>query len=58
MITGNMAGKTAYQRVQELRKRHARLGLIRVELYAHPEDQASIKRYAQQLRAKREKQKA
>jgi hypothetical protein len=37
------------QRVASLRQRRASHGLVRLELYVHPDDRAAIKALAQQL---------
>ena len=37
------------QRVAALRQRRASQGLVRLELYVHPDDRAAIKALAQQL---------
>lgn len=47
--------KTPTQRVQALRQRRADLGLVRLDLYAHPDDHPAIKALAEKLQAKREK---
>ena len=43
-----MTPKTT-QRVAALRQRRASQGLVRLELYVHPDDRAAIKALAQQL---------
>jgi hypothetical protein len=50
-----MTPKTNTERVQALRARREALGLTRLELYAHPEDHASIKALAAKLQRKRMK---
>lgn len=49
------AAKTATQRVNEARARRAAAGLVRLELWIHPDDRAAIKLYAARLAAKRGK---
>jgi hypothetical protein len=44
---------TSTARVQALRDRRTSLGLIRLELYAHPADHAAIKALAAKLTKKR-----
>lgn len=40
------AAMTNTERVAALRQRRAELGLVRVDLYAHPDDHPAIKAYA------------
>jgi hypothetical protein len=41
--------KPTAQRVASLRQRRASQGLVRLEIYVHPDDRAAIKALAQQL---------
>lgn len=50
-----MNAKTVSERVQALRQRREKLGLTRLELYAHPDDHAAIKKKAEQLQQRRER---
>ena len=49
------AAKTSAQRMNETRDRRAALGLVRLELYAHPDDHEAIKAHAAKLQRKRAK---
>jgi hypothetical protein len=49
------AAKTGTERMREMRQRREALGLVRLELYAHPGDHAAIKALAAKLQGKREK---
>ena len=51
-----MTAKTPTARVAELRARRQAAGLVRLELYAHPEDHPPIKELAEKLQRKREKE--
>jgi hypothetical protein len=51
-----MNAKTTAERVQALRQRRVDQGLVRLELYAHPDDHAAIKALAERLQRKRLKQ--
>ena len=44
---------TATQRVAALRQRRAEQGLVRLELYVHPDDHAAVKAVAQALTQRR-----
>lgn len=44
--------KTTAQRVEAMRQRRAALGLVRLELYARPEDFKAIKALASKLQRK------
>ena len=44
---------TATQRVAALRQRRAEQGLVRLELYLHPDDHAAVKAVAQALTQQR-----
>ena len=44
---------TATQRVAALRQRRAEQGLVRLELYVHPDDRAAVKSVAQALTQQR-----
>lgn len=44
---------TATQRVAALRQRRAEQGLVRLELYVHPDDHAAVKAVAQALAKQR-----
>lgn len=46
--------KTTAQRVQALRQRRDALGLVRLELYAHPDDWTQIKALAEKLQKVRD----
>lgn len=50
-----MIAKTTGQRVLELRQRRASLGLIRLEIYVHPDDHEAVKGYAAKLQRGRSK---
>lgn len=50
-----MTAKTPAERKAAQRQRNAEAGLVRLELYAHPEDHASIKEHAAKLQRKRDK---
>ena len=50
-----MTAKSTSARVAELRARRQAAGLMRLELYAHPEDHQAIKTLAEKLQQKREK---
>ena len=52
------AAKTTSERVAKLRAARDALGLRRLELYAHPDDWATIKAFAESLQRTRAKQKA
>jgi hypothetical protein len=52
-----MNAKSVAERVQALRQRREELGLTRLELYAHPDDHAALKKEAQRLQRKRRKAK-
>jgi hypothetical protein len=45
--------KTGSQRVAELRARLRKEGLKPLEVWAHPEDQAAVKKYVERLRKRR-----
>lgn len=47
------AAPTSGARVAALRERRAALGLVRLEVYAHPEDHPAIKAVAQRLTQER-----
>jgi hypothetical protein len=47
--------KPSAPRVAALRERRAALGLVRVEVYVHPDDAQPIRDYAQTLAHKRKK---
>jgi hypothetical protein len=47
--------KTVSERVQALRQRREDKGLTRLELYAHTDDHAAIKKKAEQLQRNRER---
>jgi hypothetical protein len=49
------ATKPSAPRVAALRERRAALGLVRVEVYVHPDDAQPIRDYAQRLAHKRKK---
>lgn len=49
-----MTAKPVAARVAALRERRAALGLMRLELYAHPADHAALKALAAQLAKKRQ----
>lgn len=49
------AAKTAAQRVREVRQRRASAGLVRLELWAHPDDHEAIKEAAAKLQRRRER---
>jgi hypothetical protein len=49
------AAKTSAQRMNETRERRASLGLVRLELYAHPDDHEALKAHAAKLQRKRVK---
>lgn len=49
------AAKTAAQRVREVRQRRAAAGLVRLELWAHPDDHEAIKEAAAKLQRRRER---
>lgn len=51
-----MTTKPVSKRVQALRKHRKEAGLKRLDLYAHPDDQAAIKALAARLQRKRLKQ--
>ena len=48
-----MTAKTATERGQKLRAERAALGLVRLDLYAHPDDHADIKAAAAKLARRR-----
>lgn len=48
-----MSAKTASERKAAERQRRQEAGLVRLELFAHPEDHASIKEHAAKLARKR-----
>ena len=50
-----MTAKTVSARVAELRARRQAAGLVRLELYAHPEDHQPIKALAEKLQKRRDK---
>lgn len=50
-----MTAATAAQRKAAERQRRAEAGLLRLELYAHPEDWPAIKALAEKLQRKRAK---
>lgn len=50
-----VTAKTPAERKAAERQRRSDAGLVRLELYAHPEDHASIKEHAAKLQRKREK---
>lgn len=52
-----MTAKPVTQRMAELRARRVKLGLIRLELYAHKDDHEAIRRYAATKALKREREK-
>lgn len=52
-----MTARPTAERMQALRQRREALGLTRLELWAHPDDHAAIKRYAHTRAIKREKEK-
>lgn len=45
--------KPAAQRVASLRQRRAAQGLVRLDLYVHPDDRAAIKAFVDSLNRKR-----
>lgn len=47
---------SATTRVQALRQRRQELGLVRVELYLHPDDREPVRKYARRLQRRRERQ--
>ena len=49
-----MTAKTVSARVAELRARRHAAGLVRLELYAHPEDHQPIKALAEKLQKRRD----
>lgn len=49
------AAKTAAQRMSDTRERRASLGLVRLELWAHPDDHEAIKVHAAKLQRARER---
>ena len=51
-----MTAKPPSVRLQELRERRTKLGLVRLELYAHPEDHDSLKFLCQWLHVERQMQ--
>jgi hypothetical protein len=51
-----MNAKTSAEKMRELRQRREAMGLTRLELYAHPEDHAALKKEAAKLQRKREKE--
>jgi hypothetical protein len=53
-VVGTTA-KTAAERKAAERQRRSDAGLVRLELYSHPEDHAAIKEHAAKLQRKREK---
>lgn len=53
MLYAMNAAKTATQRMRDTRERRAALGLVRLELYAHPDDHDAIKAAAEKLQRKR-----
>jgi len=50
-----LTAKTPTTRVAELRARRQAAGLVRLELYAHPDDHPPIKALADKLQKRREK---
>lgn len=50
------AAKTSRERVAEMRARRRAAGLAPLQLYAHPDDHASIRAYADRLQRKRVKE--
>jgi hypothetical protein len=49
------AAKTTAERVTAVRARRAASGLVRLELWVHPDDREPIKAHASRVRRKREK---
>jgi hypothetical protein len=52
-----MTAKSASERMAAMRQRREALGFTRLELWAHPQDHDALKRRAEQLQRKREKEK-
>jgi hypothetical protein len=50
-----MTAKTTAERVAALRERREAQGLVRLELFAHPDDHVALKLYALSLQAERAK---
>lgn len=46
---------TAAQRVAALRTRRAEIGLLRLELYVHPDDREQVQKFVDKLNKKRAK---
>jgi NADPH-dependent ferric siderophore reductase len=46
----------ATKRVQALRQRRVEQGLVRVELYLHPDDREPVRKFARRLQRRRERQ--
>jgi hypothetical protein len=47
--------KTAQQRVSEARARRSAAGLVRLDLWVHPDDREAIKEHAAKLQRSRER---
>lgn len=50
-----MTARTVTERVKKLRSEREKLGLVRMEIYANPDDHAAIKECAARLLRKRYK---
>lgn len=51
-----LSAKTPAQRKADERQRRADAGLVRLEVYAHPDDHEAIKALAAKLQRKRERE--